>query len=527
MGAAGAARRQADDPAHGLRTWRLLEQAASHPAAAALAKFLHQWVPRHRLGQSPGTANLGRRMTYPTRAMLSAAGLGIRMRPLTEATAKPLLPLGGKALLDHALDRLAEAGVDLVVVNTHWRADRIAAHLAERAGRGDGPETVLRREETLLDTGGSVYAALPLLGPEPFFVVNGDAFWLDGPRPALGRLSNAYDAAKHEGVLLVHRAFQEHAEVGFGDFALDKLGVLRRRAEREVVPYIFAGLQLVTPALFDDAPVPPFSMNRVWDSALARGRLRAVVHDGLWFHLSTPPDLAEADNCSMRGHRGDAVNLFTVRPDASFLDAIAAEWLRQTGDDPLAVSRGLILLPTRRAARALAEAFLRAAGGRPLLLPRISAMGALDEAPLALSGALDLPPAVEPARRLAVLSLMILRMRGAGGAPHTADRAWRLAGELCTLMDEGSRPASISRRSFPMPPTRNSRSIGGRRSVSCISRPPLGPRGLPSRASSIPLKGRFACCTPRPRRGRPIPHRTRCSRRASPRASPPWLGFSE
>ncbi len=130
------------------------------------------------------------------------------------------------------------------------------------------------------------------------------------------------------------------------------------------------------------------------------------------------------------------MNLFTVRPDAPFLDAIAAEWLRRAGDDPLAAARGLILLPTRRSARALSEAFLRAAEGRPLLLPRISAIGAMDEAPLALSGALDLPPAVEPARRLAVLSRMILAMRGAGGAPSTADRAWPLAGELAALMDE-------------------------------------------------------------------------------------------
>ncbi len=235
-------------------------------------------------------------MTHPTRAMLLAAGLGTRMRPLTETTAKPLLPLGGKALLDHALDRLAAAGVGLVVVNAHWHADRVADHLAARAGRGFGPETVLRREETLLDTGGSVRAALPLLGPEPFFVVNGDAFWLDGPRPALDRLCAAFEAADDDGVLLVHPTFQVQAEVGSGDFALDKWGVLRRRAEREIVPYIFAGVQLVTPDLFEQAPAPPFSMNRVWDAALARGRLRAVVHDGLWFHLSTPPDLRAAED---------------------------------------------------------------------------------------------------------------------------------------------------------------------------------------------------------------------------------------
>ena len=158
--------------------------------------------------------------------MLLAAGLGTRMRPLTERTAKPLLPLGGRALIDHALDRLAEAGVETVVVNAHWHADRVAAHLAARTR----PRTILRREAALLETGGGVKAALDLLGPEPFFVVNGDAFWVDGPRPALARLAAAFDPARVDGVLLVHRTFQVRADVGLGDFALDPWGVPRRRA---------------------------------------------------------------------------------------------------------------------------------------------------------------------------------------------------------------------------------------------------------------------------------------------------------
>jgi len=133
------------------------------------------------------------------------------------------------------------------------------------------------------------------------------------------------------------------------------------------------------------------------------------------------------------------MNLFTIPPGVPFLDSIAAEWLGRAGSDPLAISRGLILLPTRRAARALAEAFLRASGGRPLLLPRITALGALDEAPLTLAGALDLPPAVEPAQRLAALTLLILKLNGANGAPRTADRAWPLAAELAALMDEAER----------------------------------------------------------------------------------------
>jgi MurNAc alpha-1-phosphate uridylyltransferase len=223
--------------------------------------------------------------------MVLAAGFGTRMRPLTDVTAKPLLKLDGKTLLDHALDRLAEAGVGTAVVNAHWHADRVAETLAARSGP---PRTVLRREETLLETGGGVKAALPSLGADPFYVVNGDAFWTDGPIPALRRLADAWDEGV-DAVLLVQRTFQVHADVGLGDFALDKWGVPRRRREREVVPYIYAGLQLIRPALLDGTPEGRFSMNIAWDRALAQDRLRAVVHDGLWFHLSTPPDLEEAE----------------------------------------------------------------------------------------------------------------------------------------------------------------------------------------------------------------------------------------
>ena len=227
--------------------------------------------------------------------MLLAAGLGTRMRPLTAATAKPLLPLGGRALIDHALDRLAEAGVARVVVNAHWQADRVAAHLADRAGP---PEIALRREPELLDTGGAIRAALDLLGPGPFLVVNGDSFFLDGPTPTLARMVAAFDDTT-DAVLLLDRVFQVRADVGHGDFALDPStdpwGAIRRPAELEMVPYVFAGVQLLSPALFEGAPDGAFSMNVLWDAAIARGRLRALVHDGLWFHLSRPEDLAEAE----------------------------------------------------------------------------------------------------------------------------------------------------------------------------------------------------------------------------------------
>ncbi len=229
---------------------------------------------------------------YPTMGMVLAAGLATRMRPLTDATAKPLLQLAGRSLLDHALDRLAAVGVQQAVVNAHWQADRVAAHLAARA---DPPRTLLRREASLLETGGSVRAALDVLGSAPFYVINGDAFWVNGPHPALARLAEAFDPAVMDGILLLHRGVQVQADIGRGDFSLDKWGIPCRRGEREVVPYIYAGAQLIAPALLDGTPDGKFSMNLAWDRALAAGRLRALVHDGLWFHLSTPQDLAEAE----------------------------------------------------------------------------------------------------------------------------------------------------------------------------------------------------------------------------------------
>jgi MurNAc alpha-1-phosphate uridylyltransferase len=227
----------------------------------------------------------------PKRAMVMAAGLGTRMRPLTELTAKPLLPVAGRSLLDRALDHLADAGVETVVVNTHWQPERVRAVLAARTR----PTIIESHEETLLETGGGVTKALAHLGADPFYIINGDAFWLDGATPALARLARAFDPERDDAVLLVHRAAQLPYYVGPGDFAVDPLGVVRRRKEREIVPYLYAGVQLASPALFAGAPEGAFSTNRMWDRAIAAGRLRAVVHDGIWLHLSTPEDLTEAE----------------------------------------------------------------------------------------------------------------------------------------------------------------------------------------------------------------------------------------
>ncbi|WP_241671356.1 nucleotidyltransferase family protein [Dankookia rubra] len=226
-----------------------------------------------------------------THGMVLAAGLGLRMRPLTETTAKPLLTLGGRSLLDHALDRLEAAGVQQAVVNAHWQAGKVAAAVAARAA----PRLSLQREELLLETGGGVARALPHLGEAPFVVANGDSVWLDGPRQALGRMAAAFDPAQMDGMLLVVRAAQVDGEIGRGDFFLDPLGRVRRPKERELAPYVFAGVQILSPGLVRDVPEGPFSLNILYDRAIDSGRLFALVHDGVWFHLSTPPDLERAE----------------------------------------------------------------------------------------------------------------------------------------------------------------------------------------------------------------------------------------
>jgi MurNAc alpha-1-phosphate uridylyltransferase len=227
-------------------------------------------------------------------AILLAAGLGSRMRPLTNSTPKPLLTLGGRALLDRALDRLADAGVGRVVVNAHWHASQLRDHLAARE---TPPVTVLREESSLLDTGGAVVAALEdglLDGAAPFLIVNGDTVWLDGPVPAITRLARAL-RPDLDAVILAHRTFQIAADIGFGDFFLDPMGVPRRRREREVAPYLYAGITLARPGLFTGWPDAEISMNAIWDRAIAARRLVAVVHDGLWFHMTRPSDLEEAE----------------------------------------------------------------------------------------------------------------------------------------------------------------------------------------------------------------------------------------
>ena len=223
-------------------------------------------------------------------AMILAAGLGSRMRPITDHMPKPLVPLAGRALIDHAIDRVAAAGVKRVVVNTHYKAEMVVAHLKERHDIA----IAISHEAELLDTGGAVKKALPLLG-EAFFVLNSDVFWLNAKVPALARLARAWDPDRLDALLLVQRTVTALGYDGLGDFVVDPCGHVRRRREREVAPHLFAGIEILSRRLFDGAPDGAFSLNRLWNKAMEADRLEALIHDGEWFHVGTPQGLADSE----------------------------------------------------------------------------------------------------------------------------------------------------------------------------------------------------------------------------------------
>ncbi|MGE3933348.1 MAG: nucleotidyltransferase family protein [Rhodospirillaceae bacterium] len=229
-------------------------------------------------------------MTAPARAMVLAAGLGLRMRPITETVPKPLVAVGGRTMLDRALDHLVRAGVGDAVVNVHYLPGKIVRHLETRWA----PRIAISREEALLETGGGVAKALPLLGAAPFYVVNADIVWLDGARPALLRLADTWDAARMDALLLLHPRDGAIGYDGAGDFRLAGDGRALRR-DGATAPFVFTGVQILHPALFDGAPGGAFSLNVLYARAAARGRLCGLAHDGGWLHIGTPAGLAEAE----------------------------------------------------------------------------------------------------------------------------------------------------------------------------------------------------------------------------------------
>jgi MurNAc alpha-1-phosphate uridylyltransferase len=225
----------------------------------------------------------------PRTAMIMAAGLGKRMRPLTATRPKPLIEVNGKALLDHVLEKLREAGVKKVVVNVHYLADALEAHLKSR---DHGLEIVISDErDVLMETGGGLIKAEPLIDSDPFLALNSDNLWIDGPADTLKLLASQWDDTKMDALLLLVPQASALNHKGIGDFHMDRAGRIRRREKSHVAPFVFTGIQIMSKRLLRDAPDGPFSTNILWNRAIEEGRCFGAVHQGLWFDVGTPQSI--------------------------------------------------------------------------------------------------------------------------------------------------------------------------------------------------------------------------------------------
>src|ERR1700680_3700389 len=228
----------------------------------------------------------------PTKAMVLAAGLGVRMRPLTDRMPKPLVPVAGRPLLDHVLDKLGDAGVREAVVNVHYLPDQIIEYVAGRTQ----PRIIISDERDLvLGTGGGVVKALPLLGPAPFFHVNADTLWIDGVRTNLARLAETFDPSRMGILLLIAATTSSIGYGGRGDYGMLPDGALRKRKEHQVVPFVYAGAAIMSPSLFADAPSGEFSVTKMFDAANEQERLFGLRLDGVWMHVGTPDAIHAAE----------------------------------------------------------------------------------------------------------------------------------------------------------------------------------------------------------------------------------------
>ena len=231
-------------------------------------------------------------MFVPHTAMVLAAGYGKRMRPLSATTPKPLIEIAGRALIDHCLDGLSSAGVECAVINVHYLADLIEAHLENRKQ----PEIVFSDErDELLDTGGGIVKALPSLGEGPFVLRNSDSFWLEGVRPNLRWLFEGWDEARMDGLLLLASTVRSAGYSGPGDFVAGPDGKLVRRRERTIAPFVYAGAAILHPRLFQDPPDGAFSLNDLFDRAIEADRLFGVQLDGVWINVETPEAIGKAE----------------------------------------------------------------------------------------------------------------------------------------------------------------------------------------------------------------------------------------
>ncbi len=230
--------------------------------------------------------------TRPDNAILLAAGLGKRMRPLTAVTPKPLIEVHGKAIMDYGLDQLKSVGLKRAIVNVHYLPDQIEAHCARYKGLDI---SISDERQCLLETGGGIKKVLPQLGKKPFFLLNGDSFWIEGARPNLAGLMEAWDETRMDMLMLLAPTVGAIGYDGIGDFFMSPEGLLTRRPERRIAPYAYPGAAIIHPRVFEDTPDGAFSLNLVFDRLIEKNRLYGVAMDGIWMHVGTPAAVNEAE----------------------------------------------------------------------------------------------------------------------------------------------------------------------------------------------------------------------------------------
>lgn len=231
-------------------------------------------------------------MNIPKKAMILAAGLGKRMRPANNQRPKPLVEVGGRTLIDRAIDRLGDVGVETIVVNLHYKADQIRNHLQPRT---DMDIQFSDETDKLMDTGGGIAKALPLLGDTAFFTHNSDSIWLEGMGSTLANLATHWDDDRMDALMLMAPTVTSLGYEGKGDFEMNDQGRLLRREEARVAAFVWAGVQIIHPRLFKDCPTGPFSTNVLWNRAIENGRLYGVRHEGIWMHVGSPQGLSQAE----------------------------------------------------------------------------------------------------------------------------------------------------------------------------------------------------------------------------------------
>ena len=437
------------------RVWGHLERDLRHPALAEIRQWMTSAVPAECRETPPRL-----KPSMPDRAMVLAAGLGTRMRPLTDHVPKPLIPVAGRDMLSRILDGLAAAGVSQAVINVHYRADQIEQALAQRPD--PRPKIILSDErDRLLDSGGGVKKALPHLGGAAFYVLNSDLIWTEAdttaPELMLHRLAAGWDADKMDILMLLMPTMKAVGYDGPGDFHLAGDGRLtpRKRGNEEDAgaDYMYAGVMIMSPTLFQQTPEGPFSLRDIFQAAARRGRLYGQVHEGGWYHVGTPAALARIEQLLTTGggdslmarQLGKAPELYTIPARYSFVDTLAQGVMTRFGQDPLSLSDVLILLPNRRGVRSLREAFLRLSGGKSILLPRLQPIGDVEEDEMLLGAAAlpqgidtpDLPPPISPYQRQMLLMEVITRWyKRRGEDPPEVAQSAILAGALGRFLDQ-------------------------------------------------------------------------------------------